>query len=87
MCSHKKRLIEAILMNTHNISFSIYKDTLNFSKSAALGFFSKGLKNEFIIAMVNEPSVFEPLKVYCILSQTLRNIYQTKQAISSNVLH
>ena len=27
--------------------------------------FSKGLKNEFEAAVVNEPSVFEPLKVYC----------------------
>ena len=26
-----------------------------------------GLKNEFETAMVNEPSVFEPLKFYCIL--------------------
>ena len=29
-------------------------------------FFAKGLKNEFEIALVNEPSVFEPLKFYCI---------------------
>ena len=27
--------------------------------------FSKGLKNEFKTAMVNEPSVFKPLKLYC----------------------
>ena len=27
--------------------------------------FSKGLKNEFETAKVNEPSVFEPLKFYC----------------------
>ena len=27
--------------------------------------FSKGLKNEFETAMVNESSVFEPLKFYC----------------------
>ena len=27
--------------------------------------FSKGLNNEFETAMVNEPSVFEPLKFYC----------------------
>ena len=31
--------------------------------------FSKGLKNEFETAVVNEPSVFEPLKVYCILAK------------------
>ena len=29
------------------------------------GIFSKGLKNEFETAVVNEPSVFEPLKFYC----------------------
>ena len=34
--------------------------------SAAMGFFSKGLKSEFETAVVNEPSVFEPLKFYCI---------------------
>ena len=28
--------------------------------------FSKGLKNEFETAVVNEPSGFEPLKFYCI---------------------
>ena len=32
------------------------------------GICSKGLKNEFEIAVVNEPSVFEPLKFYCIYS-------------------
>ena len=30
------------------------------------GLFSKGLMNEFETAVVNEPSVFEPLKFYCI---------------------
>ena len=29
---------------------------------------SNGLKNEFETAIVNEPSVFEPLKFYCIYS-------------------
>ena len=29
------------------------------------GIFSKGLKNEFEAAVLNEPSVFEPLKFYC----------------------
>ena len=38
------------------------KITLNYPKSAAM-FFFKGLKNEFETAMVNEPSMFEPLKV------------------------
>ena len=42
------------------------KNTLNYPKSAAMGLFSKGLKNEFEIAVVNELSVFDPLKFYCI---------------------
>ena len=42
------------------------KNILNYPKSAARGFFSKGLKNEFETAVVNKPSVFEPLKFYCI---------------------
>ena len=43
------------------------KITLNYPKSAPMGFFSKGLKNEFETAVVNEPSVFESLKFYCTL--------------------
>ena len=42
------------------------KNTINYPKCAATGFFSKGLKNEFETAVINEPSVFEPLKFYCI---------------------
>ena len=42
------------------------KITLNYPKSAAMRFYSKGLKSEFETAMVNEPSVFEALKFYCI---------------------
>ena len=42
------------------------KNTLNYPKSAAMGFFSKGLKNEFETDVVNEPSVFEPFKFHCI---------------------
>ena len=36
------------------------------SQICSHGIYSKGLKNEFETVMVNEPSVFEPLKVYCI---------------------
>ena len=43
------------------------KNTLNYPKSqiCSYGLFSKGLKNEFETAVVNEPSVFEPLEFYC----------------------
>ena len=34
------------------------------TKSAAMGFISKGLKNKFETPMVNKPSVFELLKLY-----------------------
>ena len=53
-------------MNTHNIPLSIYKkeNGPKLSKICCDGIFSKGLKNEFETAMVNEPSVFEPLKFY-----------------------
>ena len=60
-------------MKKRNILFSIKKKkkiTLNYPKSAAMGFFSKGLKIEFEAAMVNEPSMFEPLKFYCICTLT-----------------
>ena len=36
------------------------------SQICSYGIFSKGHKNEFETAVVNEPSVFEPLKFYCI---------------------
>ena len=36
------------------------------SKFCSYGNFSKGLRNEFETAVVNEPSEFEPLKFYCI---------------------
>ena len=48
------------------------KNTLNYPKSAAMGFFSKGLKNEFETAVVNEPPVFEPLKFYCSLNKMIQ---------------
>ena len=44
------------------------RNSLNYPKSAAIRFFSKRLKNEFKTAMVNEPSVFEPLQFYCTCS-------------------
>ena len=35
--------------------------------------FSKGLKNEFETAVVYEPSVFEPLKFYCMWPDRVSN--------------
>ena len=39
------------------------KITLDYPRSAAMGLCSKGLKKEFEIALVNEPSVSKPTEV------------------------
>ena len=59
---HRGDFIEYTQYTIFNIKRKI---DLNYLKSADMGFFSKGLKHEFETAMVNEPSVFEPLKFYC----------------------
>ena len=45
--------------------FNMKKNNTKLSQICIYGIFSKGLKNEFETAVVNEPSVFEPLKSYC----------------------
>ena len=50
------------------------KITQNYPKSAEKGFFSKGHKNEFETAVVNEPSVCEPLNFYCNSYLTVRTV-------------
>ena len=54
-------------MSTHNVQF---RDKIrNFPKylfSCAIGRIMCGLKNEFELAMVNEPSVVELLRFDCI---------------------
>ena len=50
-------------MSTHSIPFPYKKENHPImSYIYSYGIFSKELKNEFKPAMVNEPSVFEPLK-------------------------
>ena len=59
--------------NHHKLSrIAKSKITINYPESASMDFFYKGLKNEFETAVVNEPSVFEPLKVYCITLYLIR---------------
>ena len=48
------------------------------SQICSYGIFSKGLKNEFETAVVNEPSVFEPLKFYCFLKRAIKTIPRIK---------
>ena len=53
-------------MSTHNIPFSIKRENQpKLSQIYSYVVFSKGLKDEFDTAVVNDPSVFEPLKVFC----------------------
>ena len=54
-------------MSTHNIPFlNIKKENHpKLSQICNYGICSKGPKNEFDTSVVNEPSVFEPLKFYC----------------------
>ena len=52
-------------MSTHNIPLSITLSYPRYDTVCSYGMFSWGLKNEFKIAVVNEPSVFEPLEFYC----------------------
>ena len=49
------------------------------SKICSYGIFSKRLKNEFERAMVNKPSVFEPLKFYCNNSSNNDNKIKKKE--------
>ena len=52
--------------NTQYIIFYINKKKHpKLSQICSYGLFSKGLINEFETAVVNELSVFEPLKFYC----------------------
>ena len=46
------------------------KITQTYPKSAAMGFFPKNSKASSKLPCVNEPSVFEPLKFYCIMEHT-----------------
>ena len=55
-------------MRTQKIPFQYNKENHpKLSQSCSYGIFPQGLKNEFETAVVNGPSVFEPLKFYCTL--------------------
>ena len=49
----------------HTIIIDIKKISINYSKYAAIRYFLRDSRTKFKTAVVNEPSVFEPLKVYC----------------------
>ena len=65
-----------------DIQYTIYdikkkKITLNYPKSAVMGFFPRDprIQNEFETAVVNKPSVFEPLKIYCTCNSNEQSQY------------
>ena len=58
-------------MKTHNIPFSIFlKENHTILSKLCRYFFLGTQEREFETAVVNEPSVFEPSKFYCILFQS-----------------
>ena len=57
---------DSIEYTQYSIS-NIKKNDPKLSQICRYGLFSKVLKNEFVTTVVNEASVFEPLKFYCML--------------------
>ena len=58
------------------------KITLNYPKynnGCSYGIFSLGTKNEFETAVVNEPSMFEPLKFFCTVQLTRARGYKLER--------
>ena len=84
-------------MSTHNIPLSIYKRRSpeiipNTIMSAAIGLLYYGLMNKFVITVVNEPSVFEPLKFYCMqvrwcLTKTLNRCSDTRAVVLTGTIY
>ena len=53
--------------------YNILKKITQIIPNLQLWDFSQGLKNEYITAMENKPSMFEPLKFYCIYLNVLQH--------------
>ena len=72
-----------------SIPFSIYKRKLaKLSQICNYWIISKGLKEEFETAVVNESSVFQPPKFYCsIFVRDLGDILSAKQSSSCASLY
>ena len=86
-------------MSTHNTPFLNIKKKIILKSSQICNYriCLKGPKNEFETAVVNEPSVFEPLKFYCIflsekfccqnLIKSIKVINMTGHSSKSNKPH
>ena len=70
-----------------NLPFSILKKTITRTiPNLQPGDYFRGLKNEYETAVINEPSVFDPLKFYCIreITQVLLNVVNVSQRSPAN---
>ena len=67
-------------MSTNNIPFLNIKMKI-ILHYAKYGICSKGPKNKFKTAMVNKPSVFEPLKFYCIVQLSYTGLQSTPRRL------
>ena len=72
-------------MSTHNIPFPNMKKKIiiNYPNMQLWDFPPRDPKNEFETAIVNEPSVFEPLKFYCIQVSDILVIYHKLKLVIS----
>ena len=74
LCSHRgdsNEYKQYTVINMKKKGNHPYYHTYYDSVCSYHGIFSLGLKNEFEIVVVTEPSVFEPLKFYCISELSL----------------
>ena len=77
-----------ITSSQHTIINVKIKTTLNCPKYDVCnyGMISKGLKNVFETAVVNEPTVFEPMKFYCsIKNENLHHNFKNRYHRYGNV--
>ena len=75
---HRGNLNEYTQYTIFNINTKL---TLHYPKTAAMRFFSKGHRNEFEIAGVNESSVFVPLKFYHMVQSDIRHTKKVSRII------
>ena len=81
---HRGNSNEYTQHNINNIKKTIIRNYPKYYYVCSYGIFGQGLKNEFEIAVVNEPSVFEPLKFYCMSSCTIRINLQVQKSQSEH---
>ena len=75
-------------MSKKQYTFSQYEKENHpkLSQICSYGICSKGHKNEFETAVVNEPSVFEPSKFYCTLRKCNEQIKRRKKKAMTDIM-